>query len=532
MATLTVGASQQYATVSAAVSAARDGDLVQVQAGTYVNDFATVNAKITLQAVGGMVKLEATVPLPNDKGILVTNTDLTIDGFEFAGAQGPSGNGAGIRYQGGALSITDSYFHDNQNGLLANPVANGTITIRNSEFAKNGSGDGYTHNLYVGKIARLTIEDSYFHDADVGHQIKSRALETIVTGSRIYDNASTSSYSIDLPNGGRAVISGNVIEQGANGDNPNIIAFGAEGGLHAGSTLSMTGNTVVNHMGRGAVLWNAGGAPASIQDTRTWGVADAQVASGSGVTVSGTIRLAADPALDTSHPWSTGGGSGGWSGTEGSDLHVGGAAGESLRGLGGADTLHGGGGADTVEGGEGVSYLRGDDGADSLVGGSAFDDLNGNAGDDWVAGGGGDDWVVGGRDHDRLFGGVGGDIVYGNLGDDTCAGEAGDDLVRGGQGADVLLGGEGRDWLSGDRADDTLTGGAGADIFHTFGEAGLDRVTDFSLADGDRVQIDPGVAWSVAQIGADVVVTMDGGGRLVLAGVSVDTLTPGWLFVA
>ena len=62
---LTVGAGQQYATIAAAVAAAQDGDVVQVQAGTYVNDFATVTAKITIEGVGGMVNLVATTAPPN-----------------------------------------------------------------------------------------------------------------------------------------------------------------------------------------------------------------------------------------------------------------------------------------------------------------------------------------------------------------------------------------------------------------------------------------------------------------------------------
>ena len=48
MATLNVGAGQTYASLSAAVSASRDGDVIAVQAGTYVNDFATIPKDITI----------------------------------------------------------------------------------------------------------------------------------------------------------------------------------------------------------------------------------------------------------------------------------------------------------------------------------------------------------------------------------------------------------------------------------------------------------------------------------------------------
>ncbi|HEY0206490.1 MAG TPA: right-handed parallel beta-helix repeat-containing protein, partial [Acetobacteraceae bacterium] len=113
MAILTVGAGMQFSTIGNAVRASSDGDTVQVQAGTYVNDFATVNTKITIQGVGGMAHLVATVAPPDGKAILTTNTDVTLDHLEFSGAAVPDQNGAGVRYQGGNLTVTNSYFHDN-----------------------------------------------------------------------------------------------------------------------------------------------------------------------------------------------------------------------------------------------------------------------------------------------------------------------------------------------------------------------------------------------------------------------------------
>src|ERR1700741_2590936 len=98
MATLTVGSGQQYSTISAAINASHDGDVVQVQAGTYNDDFAQINTKITLQAVGGMVKLTSDEWVDNDKGYFVVNNDVTVSGFEFTGATGSGGNAAGIRY--------------------------------------------------------------------------------------------------------------------------------------------------------------------------------------------------------------------------------------------------------------------------------------------------------------------------------------------------------------------------------------------------------------------------------------------------
>jgi beta-glucanase (GH16 family) len=198
----------------------------------------------------------------------------------------------------------------------------------------------------------------------------------------------------------------------------------------------------------------------------------------------------------------------------------------------GLNALWAGAGNDTVSGSAAHDFLRGEDGNDRIVGGDGFDDTHGNMGDDTVFGGLGDDWVVGGKDQDLLSGDEGSDIVYGNLGNDWCDGGAGADVVRGGQGDDVLLGQAGDDWLSGDRANDTITGGAGADIFHGFQEAGIDRVTDFNLAEGDRVQLDPGTTYTLVQVGADTVLDMGGGHQMILVGVSMSSLTPGWVFGA
>ena len=210
------------------------------------------------------------------------------------------------------------------------------------------------------------------------------------------------------------------------------------------------------------------------------------------------------------------------------DTLTGGVGADTLIGGGGSDSLFGAAGDDVLSDSTGSNYLRGEDGSDRITGGVDFDDINGNAGSDTASGGGGGDWVVGGKDRDLLHGDEGDDLVYGNLGDDTCDGGAGADVVRGGQGSDSVAGGAGDDWLSGDRDSDTLSGGAGADTFHTFADAGLDRVIDFSRAEGDRVLVDPGTVYAVAQLGGDVVIAM-GASQMVLAGVQMSSLTGDWI---
>ena len=239
------------------------------------------------------------------QGHLCRQRHVNIDHFSFSGATVADGNGAGIRFESGNLVLENDYFFNNQNGLLAG--SSGAITIRNSEFANNGTGDGYTHNLYVNQLSSLVIDGSYFHDAVIGHEIKSRALSTTIQNSRIQDQNGTASYSIDLPNGGNALIYNNTIEQGPNSDNPIIIDFGEEGGVYSGSALQVTNNLVLNHLGSSsarAINNTVSSVTAQITGNRFFGLTQSQVANGAN-SQSGNQFLTSEPALVTTHPWLT-----------------------------------------------------------------------------------------------------------------------------------------------------------------------------------------------------------------------------------
>ena len=208
--------------------------------------------------------------------------------------------------------------------------------------------------------------------------------------------------------------------------------------------------------------------------------------------------------------------------------------GQVIAGAAGGDTVQAPETNDTITGGSGgANYLRGNGGDDSIIGGALFDDINGNKGDDTIDGGaGGSDWLVGGQGNDLITAHTGSNLLYGNLGNDTLHGGSGGDTLRGGQGDDSIVGGSGNDFISGDRGSDTLVGGAGADIFHTSSGASLDKVLDFHVAEGDRVMLDPGTAFTVSQVGADTVVDLGNGDQLILVDVQMTTLTPGWIFGA
>ncbi len=309
MATLTVGSGLQYTTIAQAVAASHDNDVILIQAGTYKNDFVQINDSITLEAIGGMATLQATVAPSNRKGIITVGDsshapNVTLDGLVLAGATiaaDAGNNGAGIRYQAGNLILNDDIVRNNQDGLLATPAvaSTGTIIVNASTFAANGAGDGQTHNIYVNHVQQFTFENSVSTAAILGHDIKSRAVNTTIVNSTISDGATgTTSYEIDLPNGGNALIEGDTIQQGAHSQNPIIISYGEEGSIIPGSTLVVSSNTIDNDLTAHipTAVHNATSITASVSGNHYYGLTAAQLTSGPAV-LSNNTTLATEPPL-------------------------------------------------------------------------------------------------------------------------------------------------------------------------------------------------------------------------------------------
>jgi hypothetical protein len=180
---------------------------------------------------------------------------MKIENFEFSGARVQDRNGAGIRLERGNLHLVGCRFTDNENGILTSGHAESELTIESSEFANNGAGDGYSHNLYVGAIRRLSVVGSYFHHARAGHLLKSRAAQNHIYYNRLTDEeGGRASYELEFPAGGIAHVVGNIIEQGARTQNPTLISFGAEGYAWPENALYLVHNTLVDRRESGGVF--------------------------------------------------------------------------------------------------------------------------------------------------------------------------------------------------------------------------------------------------------------------------------------
>ena len=275
-ATLTVGPAGQYPTVCSAVRAAANGDTVLVDANHEIpyieppdphhsdgrTDCVVSQDYFTIRGINGRPILDAG---PNafangtyvQKGILVLNGhDITIDNLEIRNASAlinpnnsdaegiriqASDGGAGPTPDGGNVTVSRCYIHNNDQGILSANTGPGAETyfspnpyllFEYDDFYDNGQGNGSTHNMYIGFDNYLkmhfTLKNSKTRDSYVGHLIKTRAPYNYIYNNQISDSVGDTSYELNFPLGGTTYVVGNLIYSAAvdpNLGNNNLMIF-------------------------------------------------------------------------------------------------------------------------------------------------------------------------------------------------------------------------------------------------------------------------------------------------------------------
>jgi hypothetical protein len=263
-ATLTVGPGMTYARPCLAFAAARSGDTVEIEAGLYPGEVCRIAPNfLTIRGVRGRARIDAQGRGAEGKGAwIIAGNDVTVDNVEIFNTKVSDKNGAALRIEGNNFTLKNSFLHDNENGVLTGASPTSRIIIENSEFGRNGDGSGQTHNIYVGDVASLTFRFNYSHDANIGHNLKSRARINTIAYNRFSSTApgekgSTAagrpSFEIDLPNAGAAYVLGNVIQQPADNDNNTLLAYGNEAS-GPNDMLYVVNNTFINDDKRNGVF--------------------------------------------------------------------------------------------------------------------------------------------------------------------------------------------------------------------------------------------------------------------------------------
>lgn len=247
-----VGPSGPLMRIADAARRARDGDVVEIEAGDYHGDVASWNQRrLTIRGVNGAARLFAAGQIAEGKAIWVFKQGtFDVSNIDFIGARASDENGAGVRLERGRLVLRGCLFWDNQMGLLTAgiPYARETsLEIVSSEFGYSHVKGRWGHNLYVGAIDRLRVTGSYFHHAYRGHLIKSRAAVNEVLYNRLTDESGgMASYEANFPNGGKVLMVGNIVQQQQATDNGIMVSYGEEGYRWPENEFVLASNTLVN----------------------------------------------------------------------------------------------------------------------------------------------------------------------------------------------------------------------------------------------------------------------------------------------
>ena len=230
---LEVGAGRPFSLPSAAAAAAQTGDVIKIDSGTY-DDCAVWRANGLVIEGADPERVIIGNRSCDGKGVFViAGNDVTVRGVTLTGARSADSNGAGIRAEGINLTVERVRFLGNENGILHAGVRRGALIVRDSAFIGNGSCEqACAHGIYVGP-ARVTARGEFAPSVPRAKAIMS---SRVPTGPRFSTHTiedgpeGTSSYLIDIPNGGEVLLRGNRLSKGARSSNRSTaISIGAEG---------------------------------------------------------------------------------------------------------------------------------------------------------------------------------------------------------------------------------------------------------------------------------------------------------------
>ena len=308
---LTVGATGEFKTLQSAVAASQDGDTIELAAGTYVNDFGVINHKVIIEGVGGIARLVQSNDLVQQTGILVINNDVTLKNLEITGTSSYGGYAAGVLIHSGNVTIDNTEIDHNEIGITAVANAATTLSIYNSEIDNNSNVNRGTNGIQINAIESLTIQGSYIHGAQSGHELADAAFNTDIENTRIIDGATTtSSFLIDLGEGGNATIVNDTLVKGPDSTNGILVHVGGEGTTYGNSSVNVSNDTLVtqlaniNHPYTYFIAGDSSQALAPItanNDVFVGGVAGSRELTSAAGTNDTTATTA---TIDTSSPWS------------------------------------------------------------------------------------------------------------------------------------------------------------------------------------------------------------------------------------
>ena len=251
-----------------------------IEPGQYFDCASVHTRNLTIEGRGDPAAVVLTDKACAGKALLVIDApNVTVRNLTLTRARVPDGNGAGIRMEGGDLTVDGVHFVNNQNGILTAADPSWSLIVTNSLFDRNGScRQACAHGLYAGAIKLVRVEKSRFIGTKIAHHLKSRAARTEVIDCDIQDGPDgTASYLIEAPNGGALVVRGSTLEKGPQASNHTAaIIIGDEGVTQPTPEITIENNTFTNDMAdhRTAFVSNDTATEAVLRGNRLHGSVD------------------------------------------------------------------------------------------------------------------------------------------------------------------------------------------------------------------------------------------------------------------
>lgn len=214
------------------IDAAAPGSTVTIPPGIYahgirIDKSLTVNLKDV--QLWGLKDRKGIVNIQGD-GITVVVNDLVADGLK---ANATGSNASGIRITGVTWNVTVNRAHISSTvmGILTDNRG-GKLTVNDSVISRTGNvgtRSALSHGLYAGSIDELIVKNSRIEAPQrLGHVLKSRARVTTFTDGALLGLDGRHSRMVDLSCGGKFTFQRNMVQQGTNTDNTEMMAISYE----------------------------------------------------------------------------------------------------------------------------------------------------------------------------------------------------------------------------------------------------------------------------------------------------------------
>jgi len=238
------------ASLQKALKQANHKSIIKLGSGTFKQAGVINKNGITIEGSNGTKMLGKTVH--GKATFVIKGNNTTIKNIECSNINVKDGNGACVRLEGKNLKLQNVYFHDSQQGLLTGGSP-GYIKIFDSKFERLGKA-GMAHGIYVGGGTLIIKNSTFLSSKDQGHEIKSRATETRIENSVIASLDGNDSRLVDIPNGGKLVITDSLLGQGPKSVNWNLIGFGHEKYWYPENSITLIGNIFLLERDKGNLV--------------------------------------------------------------------------------------------------------------------------------------------------------------------------------------------------------------------------------------------------------------------------------------